>query len=147
METEKPDLETSLVAKEFRDKLFRMKPADLHPDFQPLGKLDRDDIAEIARSLINIGVMTPVLTLGDNTIVAGQGLVEAALQIGLDDIPALRLEDLSEEEHPLFFRQMYRFYSLANIDWEIFQIDAQQILSFTASGRLAQKIHAMKNAA
>ncbi|WP_170708808.1 MULTISPECIES: ParB N-terminal domain-containing protein [unclassified Ruegeria] len=147
MEIEKIDLETSMVAKELRSKLFRMNPADLHPDFQPLGELDRDDIAEIERSLIDIGVMTPVLITGDDTIVAGQGLVEAALQIGLDDIPALTLDDLSEEEYPLFFRQMYRFYRLANIDWEIFQIDAQQILSFTASGRLALKIHAMKSTA
>lgn len=143
-----PDLffNSPMVAKPLRDKLFRIDPADLHPDFRPLGELDSDDIAEVERSLLDIGVLTPVLIDDDNTIVAGQGLVDVALNLGLEDIPAIRLSDLSEEDCQTFFRMMYRFYSNANIDWEIFQIDAQQILIHSASGRLALTLHAMKNA-
>ena len=141
------DFETSMIAKTLRDRLFRIDPAKLRPDFQPLGELDDDDLAEIERSLIEIGVLTPVLLDDDNTIIAGQGLVCVALDLGIADIPALRLSDLSEADCQTFFRMMYRFYDNAHIDWEIFQIDAQQILMYSASGRLALTLHAMKNAA
>ena len=47
MKNEKLDLETYMVEPVLRDRLFRVNPADLKRNFQPLGELDEADIADI----------------------------------------------------------------------------------------------------
>ncbi len=49
------DLETSLVAPALRDKLFRVNPAELIRDFQPMGELDEEDISEVVETLCVMG--------------------------------------------------------------------------------------------
>ncbi len=146
MHESKLDLETYMVAPVFRDRLFRVNPAQLTHNFQPMGELDEEDISEIVKALFTLGFLTPVLVDSDGVIIAGQGLVEAAVRIGLDDIPALRLEGLNAEERSIYFRMTHQFFKTADLDREIFQIEVQHILSFTVSGRLTMEIQASQQA-
>lgn len=54
-------------------------------------------IAKLAASIRAYGWTNPVLVVGD-TIVAGHGRVEAAKRLGLDAVPAIRLDHLSPEQ-------------------------------------------------
>lgn len=139
MKNEKLDLEISMVAPVLRDRLFRVNPENLNRDFQPMGELDDEDISEIVKTLCVMGFLTPVLIDGDNVIIAGQGLADAAMQTTLEDIPALRLEDLDAEDRKIYFRMMHHFFKISGLDPKFFRIEAQHILSFTASGRLGLK--------
>lgn len=56
----------------------------------------KDQIAQIAASISEFGFTNPVLIDQENTIIAGHGRVEAAKQLGLDEVPCIRLSHLTE---------------------------------------------------
>ncbi|MCJ2011939.1 ParB N-terminal domain-containing protein [Methylobacterium sp. J-076] len=53
---------------------------------------------QIADSIRRFGFTAPVLIDGDETILAGHGRVEAAKLVGLDTVPCLRLDRMTEAE-------------------------------------------------
>ena len=55
-------------------------------------------IRQIAESICAFGFTNPVLVDLNNRIVAGHGRVEAAKLLGMEQIPTIRLESLSEEQ-------------------------------------------------
>jgi len=61
----------------------------IHPDSQ---------IKELARSVQMFGVTRPVVVDEENTVLVGNGLVEACRQLGMDTVPVLRLTGLSQSD-------------------------------------------------
>jgi DNA modification methylase len=55
-------------------------------------------VAQLAASIREFGFNNPVLVRGDGTIVAGHGRVAAARQLGLAEVPCMRLDHLTEEQ-------------------------------------------------
>ena len=74
----------------------------------PIGKLKAYDsnarthspeqVAQIAASMVEFGFTNPVLIDKQGTIVAGHGRVEAARSLGLEEVPCIRLEHLTEDQ-------------------------------------------------
>lgn len=60
--------------------------------------------------------MTPVLLDGDGDIIAGLGLVAAAIELDLDAIPAIDHDGLSLSEWRAFARSMARFFHDVGLD-------------------------------
>ncbi|MCP4243936.1 MAG: site-specific DNA-methyltransferase [bacterium] len=52
-------------------------------------------IAQIASSIEEFGFTNPILLGGDGVIIAGHGRLEAAQQLGLEEVPVIRLSHLS----------------------------------------------------
>jgi hypothetical protein len=57
-----------------------------------------DQVNQIAKSITEFGWTNPVLIDKENTIIAGHGRVMAAEQLGIVDIPCIRLENLSDAQ-------------------------------------------------
>lgn len=55
-------------------------------------------IEEFVRSIKMFGQIRPVVIDEDNTILAGNGLVEALIQAGIDEADCYRIEDLTENQ-------------------------------------------------
>ena len=55
---------------------------------------------QIASSIEQFGFTNPVLIDEARTILAGHGRVEAAVMLGSDEVPTLRIERLSELKKP-----------------------------------------------
>jgi DNA modification methylase len=55
-------------------------------------------VAQLVASIREFGFTNPVLVQDDGTIVAGHGRVMAAKQLGLSDVPVIRLSHLSEAQ-------------------------------------------------
>src|ERR1700733_12527858 len=55
-------------------------------------------IRQIAASITTFGFTNPVLIDRNNTIIAGHGRVAAAKRLGMDRVPTIRLEGLSDDE-------------------------------------------------
>lgn len=110
------DLETSLVAPELRDKLFRVDPRQIASKLPAPKPCDRKHVARLVEGLIAIGVMTPVLLDGDGNVIAGHGLVAATIELDLDDIPAIDHDGLSLSERRAFAKSMARFFHDAGLD-------------------------------
>ena len=75
-----------------------VQPADLKPARCNPRTHSKRQLQQIARSIEEFGFTNPLLTDGKNRVVAGHGRLEAAKQLGLDRVPTIRLENLSEDQ-------------------------------------------------
>ena len=57
-----------------------------------------EQIAQIAASIIEFGFTNPILTGGDNVIIAGHGRLLAAQKLGIDTVPVIVLDHLSDAQ-------------------------------------------------
>lgn len=68
--------------------------AKLHPDEQ---------IEQIKESIEKFGFNDPIAIWGkDNIIIEGHGRLQAAKELGIDQVPIVRLDDLSDEERKAY---------------------------------------------
>jgi DNA modification methylase len=58
----------------------------------------KKQIAQIAKAIRRFGFVNPILVDDDNRIVAGHGRLKGAEEAGLDQVPTVRLSDMSEAE-------------------------------------------------
>jgi 16S rRNA G966 N2-methylase RsmD len=58
----------------------------------------KKQIAKLSRSIDRFGIVAPILVDDGNVIIAGHAVVDAAKLLGLSEVPALRVEHLSEVE-------------------------------------------------
>ena len=79
----------------------RLRPAAGHVRTHPASQIER-----LANSILQFGVIKPVVTDHHGKIVAGVGVWTAAKKLGLKRIPVIRISDLSETQ--------LRAYSLAD---------------------------------
>jgi DNA modification methylase len=75
-----------------------ISPADLRADPSNPRAHKPTQIDAIARSIRTFGFNMPVLADGLGTIIAGHGRVAAARKLGLERIPVIRIEHLSEHQ-------------------------------------------------
>ena len=61
-------------------------------------KHDNKQVRQIANSIKEFGFTSPILSDADNRIIAGHGRLLAAQQIGMEKVPVIRLEHLSESQ-------------------------------------------------
>jgi len=79
-------------------KLEQMHPADLIPYARNAKKHDPEQVAKLAGSIREFGFNNPVLIDQSNGIIAGHGRVMAAIKLGLESVPVIRLSHLSETQ-------------------------------------------------
>lgn len=72
--------------------------ADLIPYARNSRKHSPEQIDQIAASLREFGFLAPVVIAPDNTILAGHGRILAAQKLGLEYVPAVRAEHLTEAQ-------------------------------------------------
>lgn len=85
-------------------------------------------IAQIARSIERFGFTNPVLVGDDLTIIAGHGRCAAAKQLGLKDVPVVRLSHLSEAERRAYVIADNRLAEKAGWDREMLAIELQGLI-------------------
>lgn len=57
-----------------------------------------EQVAQIVASINEFGFTNPILIAEENSIIAGHGRVQAALAMGLKEVPCLRITGLSEDQ-------------------------------------------------
>lgn len=86
-------------------------------------------IRQIARSIETFGFTNPVLTDGNNGIIAGHGRVEAAKLLGLKEVPTLSIDHLSEAQIRAYILADNKIAENAGWDQEILAIEFQHLSS------------------
>jgi DNA modification methylase len=79
-------------------KLQYIGPSELKPDPRNPRKHSRTQIRAIAKSIQSFGFNAPILTDRQQRVVAGHGRLEAAKFLGLDAVPVISLDDLTEAQ-------------------------------------------------
>ncbi|MCH9000697.1 MAG: ParB N-terminal domain-containing protein [Proteobacteria bacterium] len=88
----------------------------------------KKQIRQIADSIKQFGFNNPILVDRDNTIVAGQGRVEAARLLGIETVPTIPLEDLTEAEIRAYVIADNRLAELAGWNRELLAIELQGLI-------------------
>ena len=110
---------------------------DLQVTYRPIAELktyqrnarthSKKQIRKIAASIEQFGFTNPVLIDGGGRIMAGHGRVEAAKLLGLDQVPTILLDHLSEAEKQAYILADNRLAELAGWDREILAIELQHL--------------------
>ena len=88
----------------------------------------KKQIRQIADSIERFGFTNPILVDQADTIVAGQGRVEAARLLGIETVPTIRLEDLTENEIRAYIIADNRLAELAGWNRELLAIELQGLI-------------------
>src|SRR5258705_8738211 len=84
-------------------------------------------IAQIAKAIRRYGFINPVLIDDANGIIAGHGRVQAAKVVGLDQVPTVRLSDMSEAEIRAYVIADNRLAENAGLDRTLLGIELQYL--------------------
>ena len=74
--------------------------AKLHPDAQ---------VKQIANSIQEFEFSDPIGIWGDNEVVEGHGRLLAALQLGLKEVPVIRLDHLTDEQAGRLYKALLKY--------------------------------------
>ena len=74
------------------------KVGDLIPYARNSRTHSDEQVAKIAASIKEFGFLNPVLTDGENGIIAGHGRILAAQKLGLEMVPTIEASHLSEAQ-------------------------------------------------
>jgi len=92
-------------------------------------KHSQHQIRQIAASIKAFGFTNPVLIDQNDTVIAGHGRVAAAKLLGMDQVPTIRLESLSEDQVRAYVIADNRLAEKAGWDKSILAIELQHLLT------------------
>ena len=104
-------------------------PQTLRPWARNARTHSRKQIRQIAASIESFGFVNPVLIDQTGTIIAGHGRVQAAIELGLAEVPCLRIEHMTEAEKRAYVIADNRLALNAGWDEEILASELQGLLS------------------
>ncbi len=70
----------------------------------------KHQLRQIAASIKTFGFTNPILIDRNNTVIAGHGRVEAAKLLGIELVPTIRLESLTEDQIRAYVIASLRFH-------------------------------------
>jgi DNA modification methylase len=108
--------------------LEHLDPRKLRPYANNARTHSRKQIKLIASSIERFGFTNPVLLSDDDEIIAGHGRVEAAIALGMEHVPALRLSHLSADERRAYVLADNRLAEHAGWDQDILAIELQALV-------------------
>ena len=80
------------------DRIERLSPDAVIPYANNAKEHPDEQVKKIASSIKNYGWDQPIVVDGDNEIIKGHGRLQAAELLGMDEVPVIRREDLTDAE-------------------------------------------------
>jgi hypothetical protein len=105
----------------------KAKTADLVPYARNSRTHSETQINKIAASITEFGFLNPIITDGNNGIVAGHGRVMAAQKLGLDELPTIDAAHLSEAQRRAYVIADNRLALDAGWDDELLKIELKDL--------------------
>ena len=99
-------------------EIVYLNPAELTPYENNARKHGPDDIEQIKESIAKDGFNDPIGIWGDkNIIVEGHGRQMAALEMGIDRVPCIRLDHMNDTQRRDYALRHNRMAELSQWDW------------------------------
>lgn len=108
-------------------QIVSRKVTDLKPAIRNARTHSKAQIKQIADSIEQFGFTNPVLMDAADRIIAGHGRVEAAKLLGLETVPTLRLDHLSEEQVRAYVIADNKLAENAGWDEELLALELQYL--------------------
>lgn len=108
-------------------KLVWRNIADLIPYARNSRTHSDEQVAQIASSIKEFGWTNPILTDGDNGLIAGHGRLMAARKLGHKEVPTIELTGLSEDQKKAYIIADNRLALNAGWDNEMLKLEFDQL--------------------
>ena len=108
--------------------ITRQRVDALTPYAQNARTHSKKQIRQIADSIKTFGWTNPILVDSAGGVIAGHGRVEAAKLLGIDKVPTIRLEDLTEAEIRAYVIADNKLAENAGWDRELLAIELQDLI-------------------
>lgn len=86
-------------------------------------------VSQLAASIREFGFTSPVLVDKDSTIIAGHGRILAAQQLGMDKVPAIRLDYLTDQQRRAYIIADNKLALNAGWDDEMLKIELEDLMA------------------
>jgi ParB/Sulfiredoxin domain len=93
----------------------------------------KHQIRQVANSIAAFGFTNPILIDCNNRIIAGHGRLEAAKLLGMDRVPTIRLEGLSEDQIRAYVLADNKLAANAGWDPQILAIELQYLVNLESA--------------
>ncbi len=101
--------------------------SDLKPNPRNARLHSQRQLHQIAASITEFGFNVPVLIDSDKVIIAGHGRVEAARKLGMETVPVLRIDHLTNEQKRAFALADNKIALNSTWDLENLQLDMKEL--------------------
>jgi DNA modification methylase len=129
MTTDNPSTSPVVCAAPKSSPGIRWLPIDeLKPNPRNARTHSRKQIRKIAASIKEFGFLNPILADDSNTVLAGHGRLEAARWLGLDHVPVLSFNHLSDAQKRTYVIADNKIAELAGFDREILAIELGELI-------------------
>lgn len=115
------------------ERLERLKVSVLQPYQRNARTHSKKQIRQIADSIRKFGFTNPVLVDEADRIIAGHGRVAAARLLGVDSVPVVRIEGMSEADRRAYVIADNRLAELAGWDNNLLALELEGILEIDPS--------------
>lgn len=107
-------------------KIIYKKTDDLIPYINNPRNND-NAVDKVASSIKNFGFKVPIVVDGDNEIIAGHTRLKAAKKLGMDEVPCIVADDLSDEQIRAYRLVDNRAGEFSEWDMEILQEELKEL--------------------
>lgn len=103
------------------------KSGDLIPYINNSRTHSEQQVQQVASSIKEFGFTNPILIDEDDGIIAGHGRLMAAQKLGLDEVPTITLEGLTEAQRKAYVIADNKLALNADWDYELLKIEVENI--------------------
>ena len=102
-------------------------PASLSPAPRNARQHSRRQVSQLCASISEFGFLIPILVDERCSVIAGHGRLEAAQQLGLNQVPVVRIAHLTAEQKRAYLLADNRLAELSGWDMEILKIELEEL--------------------
>ena len=102
--------------------------ADLRPYDRNAKMHSKEQVAKIAASIEEFGFLSPCLIDRDKNIIAGHGRMLAAIDLGMETVPCVFIEGLSEAQRRAYILADNRLTELGDWDMDLVNEELAELL-------------------
>ena len=107
--------------------IARQRPTDLIPYSNNARSHSKKQLRKLANSIRTFGFLIPIVVDPHGEIIAGHGRLEAAKLLGLETVPTIRIDHLTEEMKRAFRMADNQIATLAGWDEKLLAIELQEL--------------------
>lgn len=110
-------------------QIEEMRVADLIP-YENNPRKNDEAVEAVAASIKEFGFKVPIIVDADNVIIAGHTRLKAAQMLGMDTVPVIRADDLTDEQVKAFRLADNKTAELAGWDFTALEAEMEELADF-----------------
>lgn len=111
-------------------EIVYLSPKDIQPYDRNARVHSRADIDAIKKSIIEVGFNDPIGIYGENNIIVeGHGRRMAAIELGMESVPCIRLDNMTDSQRRLYTIAHNRIAELSAWDVTVLQGEIEKLAS------------------